>query len=369
MTRLRIAHVIQNLNYGGMERLIGDLVRLADPVAFESHVIVLQYRGRFAAGLDEHGVVHQCAPLPKWSMLWPGPLIALLRRVNPAVVHSHSGVWYKAALAARRAGIPRVIHTEHGLRARDTWLARAVERRSARRSDLVVAVSEALAGQLAGTIVPSDRLRVVPNGVDTERYAPRPDTGTLRAALNLSADVPIIGSIGRLEPVKAYHLMIDALARLRADWREPTPPPVLVLGGDGSTRADLTSAAAAHGVADAVHLLGWRDDVHDLHSAFTLFSLSSESEGTSVSLLEAMSAGLCPVVTAVGGTPAVLGNELRHRLIPPGDAGALAAAWRVALQEPALRVVDGATARRRVQQAFGIGAMVRRYEALYRGEP
>jgi glycosyltransferase involved in cell wall biosynthesis len=93
--------------------------------------------------------------------------------------------------------------------------------------------------------------------------------------------------------------------------------------------------------------------------------MSSRSEGTSISLLEAMSAGLCPVVTDVGGNAHVLGPALRHRLVPSESPAALAGGWRSALLDPARRVEDAATARRRVEREFGLRAMVRAYENLY----
>ena len=96
--------------------------------------------------------------------------------------------------------------------------------------------------------------------------------------------------------------------------------------------------------------------------------MSSHSEGTSVSLLEAMSAQLCPIVTDVGGNAAVLGSILRHRLVPPRDPSALAAVWRDALAEPGRRSADAAAARARVLEAFTLDAMVRAYERLYEGK-
>ncbi len=98
-----------------------------------------------------------------------------------------------------------------------------------------------------------------------------------------------------------------------------------------------------------------------------IFTMSSRSEGTSVSLLEAMAAGLCPVVTDVGGNAAVLGEELRHRLVPPEAPEALAAAWRAALNDPACRAADARAARRRVEARFGVDVMVRQYETTYEG--
>lgn len=367
--RLRVVHIIQNLNWGGMERLVADLVRLADRAAFDSHVLVMQYAGRFAAGLEQYGTVHQADPLPRWSLLWPGPLIRQLRRLAPDVVHSHSGVWYKASLAARRAGVPRIVHTAHGLPSTDAWYARLIERLAARRTDTIVAVSEVLARHLAATVARGAAVRVVPNGVDTARHHPSRDDGVLRGEFGLAADVPIIGSVGRLEPVKAYELMIEALARLRASWPATgAPAPVLIVAGDGAERDRLRQLATARGVGDVVHLLGWRDDLAALHGAFTLYSLSSRSEGTSVSLLEAMSAGLCPVVTDVGGNGAVLGEGLRHRLVTPGDPAALAAAWAQALRDPQARATDARAARARVEAHFSLQRMVRTYEAIYRGD-
>jgi glycosyltransferase involved in cell wall biosynthesis len=114
--------------------------------------------------------------------------------------------------------------------------------------------------------------------------------------------------------------------------------------------------------------VGWRKDVEQVYAVCDVFTLASWSEGTSLGLLEAMSTGVCPVITAVGGSPAVLGPDLQHRLVPPGDPRALANAWLEALQQPDRRRADGAAARARVERAFGLGAMVRCYERLYAGE-
>jgi glycosyltransferase involved in cell wall biosynthesis len=348
-----------------MERLLADLVRRVDPDRFESHVLALQYLGRFSEGLDRVATLHVADPLPRYSMVWPGPLIRQIRRIGPDVVHSHSGVWYKGSLAARRAGVHRVVHTEHGRGKPDPWEARVLDGLASRRTDLIVAVSDVLAEQLATTVVRHpERIRVIRNGVDTSAYRPRPDQGAIRRELGLAPEIPILGSIGRLEQIKGFDVMLEAFVMLRAGWSEG-PAPALLVAGDGAERPRLAAWIEEHALQGEVHLLGWRDDVHALHEAFTLFTMSSRSEGTSLSLLEAMSAGLCPVVTDVGGNAAVLGPDLRHRLVPDEDAAALAAAWRAALLDRPRREQDALAARRRVQSAFDIDAMVRAYEALY----
>ena len=114
-----------------------------------------------------------------------------------------------------------------------------------------------------------------------------------------------------------------------------------------------------------MRFLGFRDDLARLLAAFTIFTMSSHSEGTSVSLLEAMSAGSCPVVTNVGGNAAVLGPALAHRLVPAADPAALARAWVDALADQARRRIDAAAARERVLREYTIEGTMQAYSSVY----
>ena len=162
--------------------------------------------------------------------------------------------------------------------------------------------------------------------------------------------------------------MVRAFARLRAKW-SLSPAPVLVLVGEGSERQSLERSASELGIRDGVHFVGWRSDIERIAQSFTVFTMSSRSEGTSVSLLEAMSSGLCPVVTDVGGNSAVLGPDLKHRLVAPSNPEALADALSRALVDRESREKDALTARDRVVSHFGLDAMVKRYEYLYASGP
>src|SRR5947207_14073598 len=122
--------------------------------------------------------------------------------------------------------------------------------------------------------------------------------------------------------------MLHAFARLRDGWAAARgAPPSLVLVGDGPERARLAALIDQLELRDAARLAGWRKDVENVYPAFDIFTLSSWSEGTSLGLLEAMSSGVCPVVTDVGGAGAGLGGALRHRLVPAGNPTARAATW------------------------------------------
>ena len=361
--RIRVVHVIQNMNYGGMERMLADLIAALDQSVFQQHLVVLQYLGRFAKGLEQFAQLQVCPPMARGSLLWPRQLVRVLRRLEPDIVHTHSGVWFKGSWAARMAHVPVVVHTEHGRPSPDKQPGRFIDSVAARWTDRVVAVSDALVEQVASTIT-SDRSRIrrIVNGIPI-RPMRVVDATAVRRALSLEPGSLIIGSVGRLEPIKGPDLLVEAFALLQAAWPSE-PRPALVVIGEGSLRSSVEARATSLGVAERIRWLGWRDDVDQWLPAFDLFTLTSRSEGTSISLLEAMAAGRCPVVTDVGGNREVLGPELAHRLVRTLDPAAIAAGWRAALSDGRLHN-DVSLGRRRVESSYSIAGMVAAYETLY----
>lgn len=347
-----------------MERVLHDLAHSLPEHGFEVHIIVVEAFGRFATNLDRVATLHQVPPMSKFSLIHPAGLTSILRRIAPDIVHSHAGIWYKASLAARRARIPVVVHTEHGRRVPDPWTDRLLDNLASRWTDVTIAVSDALAKVLRRRVLhPAARLATIVNGVDVDRLTPPHDVAALRLALGIPPDQLVIGSVGRLQPIKNYLLALRALARLAPG---DGSGPVLLLVGDGIERPMLEAEANRLGVAANVCFLGWRDDVAQVAGTFDLFTLTSLNEGTSVSLLEAMSCGCCPVVTDVGGNRAALGPDLADQLVPSGDAEALASAWARLLADPALRQRLSARARARVVEYYSLRGMVDAHVRLYR---
>src|SRR5712692_451324 len=130
-SRIRVVHVIANLQAGGMEKLLVDLVQRIDANRFESHVLALQYFGRYGPAAGAHASLHLGPPMSRLSLLRPAALARRIAELRPHVVHTHSGVWYKGARAARLAGVRRVVHTEHGVQPEDL-VAQFLDRRAAR---------------------------------------------------------------------------------------------------------------------------------------------------------------------------------------------------------------------------------------------
>jgi len=298
-------------------------------------------------------------------MVLPLGLARAIRRTRADVVHLHSGCWYKGSLAARLAGAG-IVYTEHGREHRDPPLSQWLDRRAARRTDAVVAVSDRLARYLERVLgVPSSRLHTVQNGVDTTVFAPGAAPAALRQRLRVPADAFIVGSIGRLESVKAYTRLIDAVAALRSSAVLGRPV-VGIIWGDGGERAALEAHIAARGLTGIVQLPGWTDDAVGCHRLLDVFALTSISEGASVSLMESLASGVAPLVMNVGANAEVVGPELAAQVVPDGDETAFTVALEATLRDATRRRHAGEAGRRRVVEHYSLDAMVAAYERLYR---
>jgi glycosyltransferase involved in cell wall biosynthesis len=360
---IRVLHVVPDLEFGGLQRLVVDLIERTDPSRFDVHALVFGEVSPLADRLGQSRI-HRVVPQERWSLIRPARLTRQMAALGPDVVHTHSGIWYKASLAARRAGVRWVLHTDHGRESPDPVGSRIVDHLASRRTDVVAAVSSRLAEQLKATVVADpSRVRLVINGVNTALHCPGIHQN-LRDALAIPAGTIVVGSIGRLEPIKGYDILVETWNELRSRL-SPSQQAVLVIVGDGTERSRLERRVHDLGLGDSVRFLGWRSDVERLHATFDVFALTSRSEGTSVSLLEAMSARICPVVTNVGGNAAVLGPALAHRLVAANSPPAIAAGLLDAITDRPRRDADAAAGRARVEAQFGLDTMVRAYEQIY----
>jgi glycosyltransferase involved in cell wall biosynthesis len=293
-----------------------------------------------------------------------------MRAWRPHIVHTHTAkAGLLGRLAARAAGVPTVVHTYHGHVLRGyfspakTALFRWIETRLAASADALVAVSESVKDDLVGLgIASAGKIRVVPLGLDLAHLAGALPRGALRREAGIEDAAPLVGMVGRLVPIKDAPTFLRAasiVARSREDAR-------FALVGDGEERPALEALCREMGLDGRVTFFGWRRDLAAVYGDLDVVVNASRNEGTPVALIEALAAARPVVATRVGGTPDLLGEGERGRLVPPGQPEELARA--------VLETLTGSEAARRRAQAgrehvltrHSSDRLVRDVDALYR---
>ena len=365
----RLTHVVENLNRGGLERVVIDLVRAQRELGYDCEVVCLFEAGSLAAEVTAAGIpVHACDKRGGLDLGAIARLRGHLRRHRTQVLHTHNAVaHYHAVAAAMGLGIRRTVNTRHGMGVqqaggRREWLFR----RTLGRTDVVATVCEAARRDvLAQGLIPAAKVVAIPNGIRLDAFEPAHDAA--RAALVRELGLPqgtrLIGAVGRLNWAKDPVSLVRAFRAVR----ERHPATALVWIGDGALRTEVEAAATAEAVADRVILLGDRSDVPRLLTGLDLYAMSSLTEGYSIALLEACAAGLPIVATDVGGNGEIVRDGVNGLLVPARDPQSLAQALIDLCGDPVRCSRMGLAGREWALDAATMVAMAKRYAAAYRG--
>jgi glycosyltransferase involved in cell wall biosynthesis len=362
---LRVLQVVPTLTVGGAERLAALLARHLRRAGHDAAVVSLYPPAGtwIEAELRADGVpLHFLDKRPGPDVRMLPRLARLVAAFRPDVVHTHlyalQYVYPVVALARR----PRVVHTVHNVAEREAHRPGRVLQHLAFRTGVVhVAIGDAVAESVRRVY----RLRprhVVANGIPLEDcVAPAGAREQVRRSLGIPPEAATFVAVGRLEPQKDHRTLLAAFAseRLAAAGAR------LLVAGDGPLRGELERQASALGVAGRVAFLGVRGDVARLLAAADAFVLASAYEGNPLTVMEAMAAGRPVIATAVGCVPELV-VEGTGRVVPPGDAGALAEALHEVVARPDLARARGAAAARVARARFDVSSTVRAYEAIYR---
>lgn len=380
--RLRVLRVIGRLNMGGPAHQAALLSgRRFHPERYRTllvHGALAPGEASLAALSEEEGAeMRRLAELrqpvgPAHDARALASLVRLARRFKPHIVHTHTA---KAGFLGRQAALavrprPAIVHTFHGhvlegyFGAAKSRLYLELERALGRVSDRLIGVSEATVDDLVRLgVAPREKFMVLPLGLDLRRLAQPADAvrGAARAELGVGERDVLLVFVGRVVPIKRLDVMLRALARAR----EADPRLRLAVVGDGDERPGLEAQAERLGLAAAVDFLGYRRELRPLFAAADAAVLSSDNEGTPVSLIEAAAAGLPAVSTDAGGVREVVPAETGI-VVPKGDPEALAAALVEIAADPARRRAMGAAARERALGRYGAERLLGDVDALYR---
>ena len=362
---LRVMFVITCMPVGGAETLLVQLVRRLDRARFAPELCCLKYLGPLGEVLAGEVPAFTGLLAHKYDFGVLGRLTRLMRRRQiDAVVTVGTGgdKMFWGRLAGRLAGVPVICSALHS-----TGLPDHVElpnRLLAPITDAFIAVAASHGRYLAEHEgCPARKVRVIPNGVDTERFRPLPPDPALRRELGIPGDAPLAGIVAALRPEKNHPLFLQAAQRIR---EEIAGAHFLVIG-DGPQREPLENLARDLGLSDAVHFLGTRHDVPSLLSLLDVFVLTSHMEANPVSILEALACEKPVVATAVGSVPETVLEDKTGCLAEPGNAQAVADRVLSLFRDPRRAAALGRAGRRHVVAHWSLERMVGGYEELLEG--
>lgn len=367
-----VLHVIHHLTMGGMENGLVNLINCMPEAAYRHAIACVEDYSDFRQRITRPGVevyALQRSRVGVWGLR--RDIYRLCRRLRPAIVHSRNLSGLDALLPAHLAGVPHNVHSEHGWDVDDLDGTKTrpvlLRRMHAPLVSRYITVSRDLERYLVQRVgISAQRITQIYNGVDTARFAPV--TGDRREALPAGfcpAEGFVVGTVGRLQPVKDQATLLRAFAALleaRPALRERMR---LIIVGDGPKSGELQQLARELGVASLSWFPGALNNVSQVLQAFDVFVLPSLNEGISNTILEAMASGLPVLATAIGGNVEMVRDGESGRCFPTGDAASLNALLLDYIDQPDLREQHGRTARHIAEAEFSLGAMTQRYAAVY----
>ncbi|MCS6980606.1 MAG: glycosyltransferase family 4 protein [Flavobacteriales bacterium] len=386
----RILRLTNRFNLGGPTYNVGILTKYLAP-EYETLLVGAPHEPGEESSeyiLKDLGVEYQVLPSmgreihPFRDTVTLAEVIRLIRKFRPHIVHTHaSKAGAVGRLAAQLCGVPVTVHTFHGhvfhsyFGPLKTRVFKSLERYLARLSDAIIAVSPRQKEELASLhrICPPEKIHVVPLGFELQRFLHLGPEHRFEARrrFQLPPERFIFGTIGRLAPIKNHSLLLNAFAEVA---QSASPKPMLLVVGDGplldklrgqAARLGLTSCYITYDGQADIFFTGWVKYIEHLLPALDVVVLSSDNEGTPVSLIEAQAAGLPVISTDVGGVRDVTLEKVSALLVPPRQQSALAQAMNKLYRNTALRLRMANTAREFVAHTFSATSLAERMRNLY----
>jgi sugar transferase (PEP-CTERM/EpsH1 system associated) len=367
-----VVHLVYRFDTGGMENGMVNLFNHLPREKYRHAVIALTDRTDFRNRITAQPVeFYSLNKKPGHDPAVFLQLFRLLRKLQPALLHTRNLAALEGQFVAVAAGVKGRIHGEHG---RDTfdlygqnWKYNLLRKTARPFVDRYIAVSRDLAGWLVRTVgVRPGRVNQIYNGVDSVRFHPR---GAVRPSILPPGFVDeasvVFGSVGRIVLVKDFPTLVKAFILLVQGSEQARRRARLMLVGEGMARAQCQRLLNEAGMAELAWLPGERHDIAECLRAMDVFVLPSLNEGISNTILEAQSCGLPVIATRVGGNVELVEAGKTGTLVEPANPKFMAQVLRTYLDEPDRRKTEGLAARSKIESSHSLEAMAAAYQAVY----
>lgn len=365
--RIRVGFVVHVMQVAGAEMLVAETIRRLEG-EIEPTILCLDAVGELGTRLQQEGTPVMCfhrRPGRDWDLARRFAKVVQEREIEIVHAHQYTPFFYAALAKLFFRARFQLILTEHGRHFPDvvSWKRRVFNRLILSRcANAVSAVCDFSAHALREVDGFSGKtIEVIENGVNYQAYQRSQSKESLRRKFGLDPARKYLICVARFHPVKDHATLLRGFARVA----QQCPNANLLLVGDGPLRSDLESLTHQLHLQDRVQFLGIRSDVPELIQAADVFVMTSLSEAASLTLLEAMAAGLPVVVTDVGGNPEIVRHNIDGLLVPRQDDAALSEALSTLLHHPEKAEALGASGRDRVHQKYDLKRTITRYHQLY----
>ena len=363
---MKVLHIVKSLGRGGAEMLLQETLKLHNRQDFEFHYIYfLPWKDQMVPGLREAGGIVTNMPAKNniVIMLQARKIIRYIRNNKIELVHCHlPWAGFVGRLIHKMTGIP-VLYSEHNKQERYHFVTKTINRITFNWQTKVIAVSNDVAASIQQHIHPTIPVQTILNGVNTAHFIRDKAAGlALRKELGISPDAVLIGTIAVFRFQKRLKEWIDVFKA--QEERFPGIRGCVV--GDGILNEEIRAYLQQQGMEGKILFPGLKTEVIPWLSAMDIFMMTSEFEGLPIALLEAMSMECAVVSTDAGGIKEVIRNKEDGFLVPVSEWKSLSGPLDYLIQHPNEITAYGAKARKRVQDAFSLTAMVRQTEDAYR---
>ena len=366
---IRVMHVVLTMEPGGLESVVLNLCSSMDRERYQPEILCLHRCDRhFAEKLMAQNIPVTVMPKKfKLDVGYFSRVAAFLGSRRIEIVHAHSGCFFYAALFTLFSRCRAMIYTAHGLPVLNRLQDKVEDNFAAFICKRIVPVSDEVAENMKRRMpMAKSKVTCLPNGIDTQKFKPFKNLekkSQTRKRFNLPECSFLIGTVGRLAPEKNYQMLVQAFAHFHQSV--PDKPKHLVFIGDGDQRESLEDLCDQLGLTKQVTFLGKQYQVDQLLPMLDVFALSSLTEGTSISLLEAQSCAIPAVVTHVGGNENVIANTQTGFLCPLNGIEEMAHKFFLLADNIQKAIEMGNAGRQRVIEHFSLTNMAREYERMY----
>jgi glycosyltransferase involved in cell wall biosynthesis len=353
---IHVLEIVGNAIVGGMEKYVYNLAQKLPGYGFRITCLA-PYESSFTASLRHQGsdvYITGMDENPTWRSIQF--TTELVRHLNVNLIHAHLPKAHVLAGLAGKLADCRVVATVHGMDINPIDLSVALTANTS-----LIVVCQAAYSQALALNVPSERLALVPNGVDTKTYSPQRGGATFRKALHIPSEAPLIGFVGRLAWEKGPDLFIQFAEHVLKQH----PGVHFALVGEGPMEEELHEMIASRNLEELIHLPGLWTNTWEVYPAFDVLAQTSRVEGMPFALLEAMACG-CPVVAmGVGGVTEIVEVGTTGLLSAANDWAGLGDGLVKLLENPDRIKVMGQAARKRAEEHFDLRDCIRRMAGFF----